>query len=200
MRGIASGLGVSCDHCHAPFADTTVTRLDYASDAKATKRVAREMMRMVSDINRKVDRALPDSARRTVAVQCITCHRAATRPQMLEDTLMHVVSTNGVAAALGEYRALREKFYGRFVYDFGQRSLNVLAARLQEQDRAGDALEVLVLNGELFPKAWDIPYERARILEQQGDTARAVALYRQVLELRPTHTGARAQLDALAPK
>jgi hypothetical protein len=200
MRGMASALGVSCDHCHAPFADTTIQRLDYASDAKATKRVARDMMRMVSDINKKVDRALPDSARRTVMVQCISCHRAATRPQMLEDTLMHVVSARGAAAALAEYRALREKYYGRFIYDFGQRSLNVLATRLQEQGRDSAALDVLVLNGELFPKAWDIPFERARIHEQQGDTARAVALYRQVLALQPMHTRAKARLEALAPR
>src|SRR5688572_9328038 len=47
---VASGLGVSCNFCHGapgvPF-----DSIDFASDERATKRTAREMMRMVARIN-----------------------------------------------------------------------------------------------------------------------------------------------------
>lgn len=83
---VASGLGVSCNFCHgAP--DVPFDSIDYASDERQTKRTAREMMRMVSRINSELLPAITVRGTPPIRVQCITCHRGAPRPQMLEDTL-----------------------------------------------------------------------------------------------------------------
>ena len=53
MRGFTRALGTRCDHCHAagpPAADGR-EQLDFASDAKPEKNVARTMMRMTRTIN-----------------------------------------------------------------------------------------------------------------------------------------------------
>src|SRR6476661_8168668 len=45
------GLGVSCTFCHAQGKDSL--RLDYASDAKPEKQIARRMMQITMGINKK---------------------------------------------------------------------------------------------------------------------------------------------------
>src|SRR5580700_12043444 len=45
------GLGVGCNFCHAQ--EKGSLHLDYASDAKPEKEIARAMMRMTMDINKK---------------------------------------------------------------------------------------------------------------------------------------------------
>lgn len=73
------GLGVGCGFCHAEQKDSH--RLDYASDAKPEKEIARAMMRMAIKINRKYFQdshpMIGDSA---LVVTCSTCHRGQARP------------------------------------------------------------------------------------------------------------------------
>ena len=66
MAFIAGSLGVTCDHCH-----TSAFELD---EGNAAKLKARQMMRMVDDINR----ANFDGK---IVVTCNTCHRGALKPQ-----------------------------------------------------------------------------------------------------------------------
>lgn len=47
MRGFGTALGVKCGHCHVRGEDG----MDFASDAKPHKQIAREMIRMVVEIN-----------------------------------------------------------------------------------------------------------------------------------------------------
>src|SRR5690349_11576706 len=51
MNNFKDALGVECGFCHAPAKDSSATVLDYASDDKPEKEVARKMMRMTSKIN-----------------------------------------------------------------------------------------------------------------------------------------------------
>src|SRR5580658_5467104 len=53
MDGFKAALGVKCNFCHAPFKDTTNHHLDFASDDKPEKNIARHMMRMTTKINKK---------------------------------------------------------------------------------------------------------------------------------------------------
>src|SRR5271155_5111535 len=48
-----AALGVHCNFCHAPSADSTSHHLDFASDAKPEKNIARHMFTMAAKINRK---------------------------------------------------------------------------------------------------------------------------------------------------
>ena len=73
------GLGVSCGFCHAEEKDSH--RLDYASDAKPEKEIARQMLKMTLKINKKYFRVthplLGDS---TIVITCMTCHQGRPRP------------------------------------------------------------------------------------------------------------------------
>ena len=73
------GLGVSCGFCHAEEKDSH--RLDYASDEKPEKQIARLMMRMTLNINKKyfkLKHALIGDS--TMVISCVTCHKEQPHP------------------------------------------------------------------------------------------------------------------------
>jgi hypothetical protein len=74
-------LGVKCGFCHAQ-STTNPGRLDFASDDKPEKEVARKMMIMTGDINQKYMRFNDDTAKAEEAVSCITCHRGDPHPEV----------------------------------------------------------------------------------------------------------------------
>jgi len=78
------GLGVSCGFCHVEEKESH--RLDYASDAKPEKQIARLMMKMTIGINKKYFKLrhalIGDS---TLQISCVTCHNGQPRPSDLED-------------------------------------------------------------------------------------------------------------------
>ena len=79
MNMVADSLGVRCDYCHVQETpDFTKTPANvggwvWDSDDKQTKRTARDMMRMVIDLN--TGRFKGESR-----VTCFTCHRGSTHP------------------------------------------------------------------------------------------------------------------------
>jgi hypothetical protein len=77
-------LGVKCGFCHAQ-STTNPGHLDFASDDKPEKEVARKMMVMTNDINRKYMRFNDDTTNREEAVSCITCHRGDPHPEAKYD-------------------------------------------------------------------------------------------------------------------
>jgi hypothetical protein len=197
MRNFTGSLGVRCTHCHVAYPGAPDS-LNFASDDKETKRIARGMMRMVREINGDLMPGIPELAdNNRVQVGCITCHRGAARPVMLEDTLATVARGLGVDSAVAAYRALRTQHYGRFTYDFGERSLNTLATRLTAEGRQADARRILELNAEQFPNSAGAAFELGRAYEAAGDRDRAIAQYRRALTLQPNNRGAQERLRAL---
>ena len=79
MRVFNTALGVNCDHCHAWVKPGDPTN-DMASDAKTPKLVAREMMRMTTDVNARLAAAIKKPADQIAKVECATCHRGAAIP------------------------------------------------------------------------------------------------------------------------
>lgn len=81
MDGFKTSLGVKCNFCHAP-STTEKGKLDFASDAKSEKDMARMMMKMTANINKKFfhikDAKNPDAV---LAVNCITCHNGKPHPE-----------------------------------------------------------------------------------------------------------------------
>ncbi|MBS1598285.1 MAG: c-type cytochrome [Bacteroidetes bacterium] len=81
MYRINKDLGVTCLHCHIPGKDTTELRVDFASDEKKEKRVARDMLKMTMKLNKKYFNTIID---KKITVQptiwCRTCHRGFPRP------------------------------------------------------------------------------------------------------------------------
>lgn len=73
------GLGVGCSYCHAK--ENNSNKLDYASDAKPEKEIARKMMKMTVGINEKYFQlkhvVVGDS---TLIITCNTCHNGIPQP------------------------------------------------------------------------------------------------------------------------
>jgi Photosynthetic reaction centre cytochrome C subunit len=81
MDGWKAALGVKCNFCHAPSADSTSHHLDFASDAKPEKNIARHMFAMTAKINKKYFSFNKDDKGATIpAVSCVTCHRGSPHP------------------------------------------------------------------------------------------------------------------------
>ncbi len=197
MRNFTTSLGVRCNYCHVPYEGAPPDSLNFASDAKETKDVTRGMMRMVRAINGDLLPDIPQLGDDAMRVGCMTCHRGAPRPLMLEDTLGTVARSLGVDSAVAAYGALRRQYYGRSTYDFGERSLSTLASRLTAEGRQVDARRILELNAEQFPNSAGAAFELGRAYEALGERDRAIAQYRRALTIQPNHRQAQERLRAL---
>jgi len=81
MDSWKAALGVKCNFCHAPNADSTNHHLDFASDAKPEKSMARHMYAMTAKINKKYfSFDNDDNGMMMAAVSCKTCHRGSPHP------------------------------------------------------------------------------------------------------------------------
>jgi len=73
------GLGVTCGFCHANAKDGH--GLDFASDTKPEKEIARAMMRMTLGINKKYFKVRhPAIGSNALTVSCTTCHKGEAFP------------------------------------------------------------------------------------------------------------------------
>jgi hypothetical protein len=81
MDSWKEALGVKCSFCHAPSADSSSHHLDFASDAKPEKNIARHMYKMAGKINKKYFSFNKDDKGDMIpAVTCMTCHRGNPHP------------------------------------------------------------------------------------------------------------------------
>jgi len=77
------GLGVSCGFCHVEQKDSH--KLDYASDEKPEKQIARLMMKMTMGINKNYFKLKhPVIGDSILAITCATCHNGQPRPGELD--------------------------------------------------------------------------------------------------------------------
>jgi hypothetical protein len=78
----SASLGVHCNFCHARDAQTN--KMDFASDAKPEKQMAREMFKMTAKINSKYFNAKKDSLGMvmTAGINCNTCHNGNSHPEV----------------------------------------------------------------------------------------------------------------------
>jgi len=90
MQYIAASLGVQCNYCHVMG--------DNASDDKDTKKTARKMMQMVSDLNKQFFDG-------TSKVSCASCHNGHAKPSKISPVTTNM--TQQEAAAFAEARARR---------------------------------------------------------------------------------------------
>jgi hypothetical protein len=81
MRGYAGALGVECNFCHATNPQTH--KLDFPSDAKDDKGIARTMIAMTHTINEQYMSQVhdPDAMPADTHVTCGTCHRGHSMPE-----------------------------------------------------------------------------------------------------------------------
>jgi hypothetical protein len=197
MRGFAQALGVRCVHCHVGRADQPLDSVNFASDDKRPKRVARVMMDMVMHINGEHLAEVTDRPAPRVEVRCATCHRGLARPRLLDDELTLVLADSGIDVAARRYRELRQRYYGSGAYDFQEGVLNQLARAEAQDRRPVNALGLLKLNAEFYPRSTAIPFLSGEVYLQMGDTATALASYRDALARDSTNEAARRRIGAL---
>src|SRR5207248_2507668 len=143
MQQIAAGLGVQCGYCHVQAAAAPGGRgdggggrgrgaaapaFDFPSDDKPQKKVARDMMLMVRDVNPKVA-AATGKGDKAARVGCVTCHRGVAIPRQLAEILDQTSAEKGTPAALAQYKELRKQYFGAQAYDFSEASLVTYAQR-----------------------------------------------------------------------
>jgi tetratricopeptide (TPR) repeat protein len=185
MRFFTFALGVRCQYCHVGQEGMPLDSFNFRSDDKRTKRTARVMLDMVHHINTEHLAQVPERPVPNVQVTCFTCHRGVPRPQALETLIAATARESGLDSAVKAYRGLRERYYGRAAYDFGEASLTAAAGELREQGRVDDALGILRLNAEFFPNSALVSYWLGETYLAKADTTNAVASYRQALQQEP---------------
>ena len=199
MRNVAFGLGVRCQFCHVGEEGMPLERFDFASDEKRTKLVTRQMMRMVREINRRLD-TIPGRTTSGLQVTCATCHRGVSRPAPLSTLVIDAATAAGADSAIRAYRSLRQQYYGRDAYDFGEGSLNIAAFRLGRAGKYDDAFALLRLNEEMFPKSSGMYVFRGNISLMKGDTTGAEAAFREAIRRDPSNREAQGRLQAIGRK
>jgi hypothetical protein len=70
MKNYNTALGVKCNYCHAKVGD----KMDFASDEKQEKNIARKMQKMANAINKKY------FGGNSGTVACMTCHNGKANP------------------------------------------------------------------------------------------------------------------------
>ena len=196
MRNMTGALGVRCQFCHVGEEGQPLERFDFASDQKRAKVVARQMMLMVREINARLD-TLPERSTPLLQVTCATCHRGTSRPVPLFTLMLETSQAAGADSAIRVYRALRQRYYGRDAFDFGEPSLNIAAFRLGQAKRFEEAFALLRLNEEFFPVSSGMYVFRGNINLMRGDTTAAETAFREAIRRDSTNNEARGRLRAI---
>ena len=196
MRNITGDLGVRCQFCHVGQEGQPLDQFDFPKDTKDTKLIARQMMRMVAEINRRLD-TLPGRAPGDPVVTCRTCHHGVSLPVTLQSILLTADSSAGADSAVRAYRNLRERYYGHDAYDFGEQSLNFTAFRLARAGKFDDALALVALNETFYPTSSPAAVARGNVLLMKGDTNGAATAFREGVRRDSTNGDARRSLQQI---
>ena len=211
MQQFAGALGVQCGYCHVQAAAVPGGRGDggggrgrgaaapafeFASDDKPQKKVARDMMLMVRDINPKVVVAT-GKADKTTRVGCVTCHRGVAIPLQLAEILDQTTAEKGTPAAIARYKELRKQYFGAQAYDFSEASLVTYAQRATNANKADDALAWLQLNLEYYPLSPTTYAGLSQAHQKKNDKDAAIKALEKAVEIDPQNAAIKRQLDQL---
>jgi len=196
MRGFTTALGVRCSYCHKGEEGKPLGAYDFASDENPNKNRAREMLRMLGDINTHLKSIQPSGDKR-VNMWCHTCHRGRPRPMTLSEELGEKYRLQGVKPALDLYADLKKRYLDRGAYDFGESGLNDFGYEVLGKNDFAGAIQVFKLNAELFPNSPNVFDSLGEAYMKSGDTKLAQENYQKVLALAPTNENAKAMLAKL---
>jgi tetratricopeptide (TPR) repeat protein len=188
MQKMADALGVHCEYCHSAPRGSGL--------AEPKKEIARAMMALTRDLNAKIPDATHQAAGEAATIECITCHRGVAIPRQLSEIIGHTLREKGAAAAVEQYRDLRQRYYGRQAYDFGEATLLDLAQRAASS-KPDDAIALLKLNLEFNPRSARSYSALAYAYTRKLDDASAIAVLEKALEIEPDNGVVRGQLEQL---
>ncbi len=197
MRGFAMGLGVRCQFCHVGEEGMPLAEFDFPSDEKAHKRTAREMLRMVMEINDQHLANLEERHEPNVQVMCVTCHRGQAQPILIGDALKQAVAEGGSEAGVAKYRELRERYYGSHTYDFTEFVLVNVAQDLWGEEEREAAVAFAELNLEYFPESGTTYTLLGQAYAELGEREKAIEHLEKALEINPRNPMAQRALEGL---
>ncbi len=197
MRGFSRGLGVRCEYCHVGEPGQPLSTFDFASDDKQTKVKAREMLRMVEAVNSNHLAQLDDRSNPPIEVRCATCHHGQSRPRTLVQVLLEAHLEGGVEGTTQKYVELREEYFGSWTFDFGEVQLVEVGQQLGTAGHHTDAIQLLTVNLEYFPKSASTHFAIGEAQLAMADTSAAISSYKKSLELAPRNRAARRRLTDL---
>ena len=99
MVGFTRALGVRCSYCHKGEEGKPLSTYDFASDENPNKNRAREMYRMLGEIDDHLKKIEPSGDKR-VNMWCHACHHGRPRPMTLDEELSEQYRKKGLQAAL----------------------------------------------------------------------------------------------------
>ena len=196
MVGFSRALGVRCTYCHKGEESKPLSTYDFASDDNPNKNRAREMLRMLNDIENHLKKIEPSGEQR-VNMWCHTCHRGRPRPMTLQEELGEQYRKKGIKAALDYYGDLRKKYYDRGAYDFGQDSLNSFGHEILEKNDAPSAIQVFQLNAQIYPQSANVLDGLAEAYMKSGDKKNARENYEKALIVDPQDANAKEGLKKI---
>ena len=196
MIGFTRSLGVRCSYCHKGEEGKPLSTYDFASDDNPNKNRAREMLRMLNDIEVDLKKIEPSGDQR-VNMWCHTCHHGRPRPMTLPEELGEQYRKKGIAAALADYQDLKKKYYGRGAYDFGEDSLNNFGYEILEKNDFLSAIQIFQLNSEVYPQSGNVWDSLAEAYMKSGDIKKAKENYEKSLALDPKNEHAKESLKKI---
>jgi len=188
MQEISAALGVTCNYCH--------TSARGSGTPEPKKEIARAMIAMTRDLNAKIEAASGKPAASVTRVQCVTCHRGVAIPRQLSEILSQTLREQGTAAVIAQYRDLRQRYFGRQAYDFGEDTLLALAHRVVES-KPDDAVALIRVNLEFYPRSSRSYVALAHAYTRKIDDESAIASLEKALEMEPDDNVARGQIEQL---
>lgn len=199
MRGFSFSLNVRCEYCHAGKGGNDLEKMDFPSDEKDQKKIARSMLRMVDSINQDYIAKLASQTRNRVS--CVTCHHGLSKPKGIAPTLAETLDTKGVPDALAQYKDLRTKYYGAAQYDFSETPLNQLSEDLTRSGKTKEAVAIMEMNAELNApiSGWGSSVIAIAYMANK-DFDKAKAEFQKMLQKNPDNSWAKKELEALNQK
>jgi imidazolonepropionase-like amidohydrolase len=113
----------------------------------------------------------------------------------ITSALMPVIQKDGVDAAIDQYRDLEAHHAAS--YDFSEPQLNGLGYALLRMKKIDEAVKILELNVEAYPRSANVYDSLGEAYAAQGKREKAIANYKKSLELDPGNLNAVEQLKKL---
>lgn len=149
--GLPRRAGAGCLHCHVGDLSVPRGEWDYASDAKPTKRVARQMVEMTRAINAQHLAGLEVRRLGDFQVGCVTCHEGRVDPRPLPLLIAEADLAGGVDSVETIYRTIHSRYFGGSAYDLRVSVLAGMAQQRAEEGAFDEAIRLSMLNEETHP-------------------------------------------------
>jgi uncharacterized membrane protein len=114
----------------------------------------------------------------------------------IAETLSATIASSGIDAAAKQYHEL--KAAAPATYNFDEDELNALGYQLIRTKKFEEAIRILQLNVEAYPKSSNVYDSLGEAYMDDGDKPQAIANYRKSLELNPKNSGAVLMLQKLS--